>query len=57
MFIALYRICRLVQLDRSAPAFRRNLICTVVVATWSSFPIVWVLAWLGLGLGLGLASP
>ena len=48
MLIALYRLCRLVQLDRSAPAFRRNLICTVVVATWTSFPTVWVLAELGL---------
>lgn len=53
MFVALYRLCRLVQLDRSAPAFRRNLICTVVVATWSCFPVVWLLAELGLVDGAG----
>lgn len=38
MCLALRRLCTLVQLNRTAPAFRRNLICGVVVATWCSFP-------------------
>ena len=39
MCVALRRLCRLVQSNRTAP---RNLICVVVVATWCSFPVVWV---------------